>query len=74
MSAVLGFAAWLLFFYLGIGLDLTKAYAKFDGGKGHPKEMDDYIEFLKEPCIPVPAESDPKYTVLRKTFWIQSLL
>ncbi|OQA22976.1 MAG: Foldase protein PrsA precursor [Actinobacteria bacterium ADurb.Bin346] len=65
--AVLGFTAWLLFFYLGIGLDLTKTYAKFDGGKVTQKEMDDYIEFLKnQNPASVPAESDPKYTVLRK--------
>jgi parvulin-like peptidyl-prolyl isomerase len=65
--AVLGFTAWLLFFYLGVGFDLTKTYAKFDSGKVTQKEMDTYMDFLKnQDPVSIPEKTDPQYTVLQQ--------
>jgi parvulin-like peptidyl-prolyl isomerase len=65
--AVLGFTAWLLFFYLGVGFDLTKTYAKFDSGKVTQKEMDTYMDFLKnQDPASIPEKTDPQYTVLQQ--------
>ncbi|GEM_PF-611527 len=65
--AVLGFTAWLLFFYLGVGFDLTKTYAKFDGGKVTQKEMDTYMDFLRnQDPASIPEKTDPQYTVLQQ--------
>lgn len=65
--AFIAAVAWLVFFYLGIGIDMTKTYAKFDGGKVTQKEMDSYLEFLKnQDPASIPEESDPQYTVLRQ--------
>jgi len=65
--AVLGFTAWLLFFYLGVGFDLTKTYAKFDGGKVTQKEMDTYMDFLRnQDPSSIPEKTDPQYTVLQQ--------
>lgn len=62
--AVLGFTAWLLFFYLGVGFDLTKTYAKFDSGKVTQKEMDTYLK-NQDPAS-IPEKTDPQYTVLQQ--------
>ena len=65
--AVLGFTAWLLFFYLGVGFDLTKTYAKFDSGKVTQKEIDTYMDFLKnQDPASIPEKTDPQYTVLQQ--------
>ncbi len=46
---------------------MTKTYAKFEGGKVTQKEMDSYLEFLKnQDPASIPEESDPQYTVLRQ--------
>jgi parvulin-like peptidyl-prolyl isomerase len=59
--------AWTIFGYFGLGFDMTKTLAKFDGGKVTQKELDKYLVFLKnQDPASVPAETDPQYVVLKQ--------
>ncbi len=64
---IAAFVCWYLFVYLGIGLDLTRTVATVDGVKVSQKEVDTYVEFLKNQSPgSVPAEDDPQFKVLQE--------
>ena len=69
-GAAFGFAAivcWVLFAYLGIGFDLTKSLATVNGVKITQKDVNVYLEFLKnQNPDSVPDEDDPQYIVLQE--------
>jgi len=57
---------WLLFGYLGISLDFTKTFATVNGSKVTQKEVNDYIEVLKnQNPDSVPPKDDPQFKVLQ---------
>jgi parvulin-like peptidyl-prolyl isomerase len=57
----------LLFAYFGIGVDLTRTLARFDNMKVTQKEVDVYVEFLKnQNPDSVPPLDDPQYEALEK--------
>jgi parvulin-like peptidyl-prolyl isomerase len=57
----------LLFTYFGIGIDLTKTLARFGNMKVTQKEVDVYVEFLKnQNPDSIPPQDDPQYETLEK--------
>ena len=57
----------LLFTYFGIGVDLTRTLARFDNMKVTQKEVDVYVEFLRnQNPDSVPPQDDPQYESLEK--------
>ena len=55
----------LMFFYFGIGFDLTKKLVVFDGMKVTQKEVDVYIDFLESQNPgAMPPKDDPQYEIL----------
>ena len=66
-AGIIAAIAWMIFGYFGLGFDMTKTLAKFDGGKVTQKELDKYIVFLKnQDPASVPAVTDPQYVVLQQ--------
>jgi parvulin-like peptidyl-prolyl isomerase len=73
-AGIIAVIAWTIFGYFGLGFDMTKTLAKFEGGKVTQKEMDKYLVFLKnQDPASVPAETDAQYVVLQQNI-IDSLV
>jgi parvulin-like peptidyl-prolyl isomerase len=65
--AVVALAAWILFGYFGIWLDLTRTLARAGDTRVSTAELNEYMQFLKnQNPESVPPEGDEQYTVLQQ--------
>ena len=64
---VVAVICWVLFGYLGIGIDFTKTLATVNGIKITKKDVNIYMEFLKnQNPDSIPPENDPQFKVLQE--------